>query len=289
MSRARDILLGRQKKEAKEFLWSQEYPEELREVYKDIRTGEPVIRDYDQRHRWVTRFTRKQLITENFVYRIPESMPWQEQKGKPGRIEVKKVTIGKDGRQTTAYSYYDDAPLVRHWLKKDEPVFESEYRMVYRWFEGSHEITKEEIDDTFKGTRVITFYRDGEKHSVGPHFAETVIKNGVIKSNSHYLNGKQESPHGTPNLTYRNGRLAQETWYKEDMIHREGAPAMITYDYDSSGQRSIEKKIYFYEDKLHRTDGPAVFIYDGDKTVNELFYLNGLAYAEEEWKTEKEV
>ena len=258
-------------------------------MYKDIRTGEPVIRDYDQRHRWVTRFTRKQLVTENFVYRIPENMPWQERSETKDRIEVKKVTTGKDGRQTTAYSYYDDAPLVRHWLEKDKPVFESKHRTVHRWFEGGHEITKEEIHDMLKGTRVITFYRDGEKHSVEPHFAETVIENGVIKSNSHYLNGKQESPHGAASkLSYdEKGRLKQETWYKEDKVHRVGAPAMILYNYDS-GQNSIHKRLYFQNDMLHNTEGPAVLIYAGEQIVNEFFYLNGVNHLEEEWKAEKD-
>lgn len=67
---------------------------------------------------------------------------------------------------------------------------------------------------------------------------------------------------------YQVDNIGNEYWYKDDLLHREGGPAMIC---DSGTE------YWYMHGKLHRLDGPAVEYYYGQKSW---YYENAYVYVQ---------
>jgi antitoxin component YwqK of YwqJK toxin-antitoxin module len=80
-------------------------------------------------------------------------------------------------------------------------------------------------------------------------------------------------------LSFKNGTLKSEDYYKNGNKGRAGAPADIVY-YDDG---NIASEVWYKNDEKHRTDGPAYIDYAPDGEIElEKFYLNGERFYSQE-------
>lgn len=102
---------------------------------------------------------------------------------------------------------------------------------------------------------------------------EIFTEAGVLKKRETRLNGNLHSFDGEPALvTYSNGVVVSQKWYKNGDMHREGAPASI--DLFEDGTLYCES--WRLERYLHREDGPAeTFYYKSGNKNFEVWYRNG--------------
>lgn len=76
----------------------------------------------------------------------------------------------------------------------------------------------------------------------------------------------------------QNGKIREETWYKNGIKHREDGPASIDYDLDGN----IDLIIWLKNGKRHREDGPAFIEYNRYSSLYfEYWYKNGLIHRDD--------
>jgi hypothetical protein len=87
------------------------------------------------------------------------------------------------------------------------------------------------------------------------------------------LNSEQEVIGNSLKLkSLKDDRLLEESYFNnESKLHREGAPAYITYNH----RGLVEKEEFFFNDVYHNENGPAVIEWSDGKVINEVYFING--------------
>ena len=127
------------------------------------------------------------------------------------------------------------------------------------------------------------FYKQGKLHNEFGPASAMYDKAGDIMLQEFYLNGEkvdksaiaQKSEISEQPETQLNGRYKEkykESYYKNNVLHRDDGPALIVLDFDGN----IREVSYYSDGLLHRKDGPAKIIYDHKgNVITERCFQNG--------------
>jgi antitoxin component YwqK of YwqJK toxin-antitoxin module len=91
----------------------------------------------------------------------------------------------------------------------------------------------------------------------------------IFSDKPHRLNGPAHIRY------YSNGKIKEETYYKNGEKHRKNGPAHIVYNHCGK----IVQEAYYVNGKRHRINGPAIIIYyDNGNVKQEYYYIDGIEY-----------